>query len=101
MTPPLRYVALGDSYTIGTAVAAADRWPNELVRRVPRLSLAANLAVNGYATQDILRDELPRLAALAPEFVTLLIGVNDVVRGVPPEAYRRNISAILDDLLGR
>ena len=28
---PARYLALGDSYTIGESVAAAERWPNQLV----------------------------------------------------------------------
>ena len=29
----MRYVALGDSYTIGTSVGAAERWPEQLVPR--------------------------------------------------------------------
>ena len=40
-------------------------------------------------------------AACGPEFATLLIGVNDVVQHVPPQTYRVNLRAILDDLLGR
>jgi lysophospholipase L1-like esterase len=91
----LRYVALGDSYTIGTSVGEADRWPAQLVRRLAdptaepstsRLDLVANLAVNGFAASDVIEVELPRLDALRPDFVTLLIGVNDVVRGVVVEA---------------
>ena len=33
-----------------------------------------------------------------PEFVTVLIGVNDVVRGVPPARYEANLVTILDTL---
>ena len=80
----LRYVALGDSYTIGTSVAEADRWPNQLVARVPTLELVANLGVNGFTSRDLIEVELPQLDALRPEFITVLIGVNDVVQGVPP-----------------
>jgi lysophospholipase L1-like esterase len=36
---------------------------------------------------------------LQPEFASLLVGVNDVVQGVPPEAYRTNVARILDALL--
>ncbi|HXG27030.1 MAG TPA: SGNH/GDSL hydrolase family protein [Candidatus Binatia bacterium] len=97
----LRYVALGDSYTIGTSVAEAERWPNQLVRVVPELGLIANLAVNGFTSRDVIEAELPRLQALQPEFVTLLIGVNDVVQGVAPETYRANLRLILDDLVRR
>jgi acyl-CoA thioesterase-1 len=100
---PLRYVALGDSYTIGTSVDPAERWPDQLVAALagpPRaLELVANLAVNGYTSRDLIRDELPALAALAPAFATVLIGVNDVVQGVPARMYEANVAATLDSLL--
>jgi lysophospholipase L1-like esterase len=101
----LRYVALGDSYTIGTSVGIAERWPDQLVAALgpkpPTLELVANLAVNGYTSRDVLDLELPALAALEPEFVSVLIGVNDVVQGVPESTYRRNVDRILADLVGR
>ena len=97
----LRFVALGDSYTIGTSVGEADRWPNQLVARLPGMTLIEDLGVNGYTSADLIRDELPQLNTLRPEFVTLLIGVNDVVQGVPEETYRRNVERILDDLARR
>ncbi|MGH2408582.1 MAG: SGNH/GDSL hydrolase family protein [Candidatus Limnocylindrales bacterium] len=101
----LRYVALGDSYTIGTSVAEAERWPNQLVMRLgstpPSLQLVANLGVNGRTSGDVIRDQLPQLGGLRADFVSLLIGVNDVVQGVSAERYRTNVAAILDALLGR
>jgi lysophospholipase L1-like esterase len=108
LRPALRYVALGDSYTIGTSVAQAERWPDRLVARLasawegePALTLVDNLGVNGSTSDDVIRGELPRLWPLIPEFVSLLIGVNDVVQAVPVDAYRRNLEAILDALLAR
>ena len=111
---PLRYVALGDSYTIGTSVAAEERWPDQLVERLRTaagdggsppnrrsLELVANLAVNGYTARNVLERQLPELDALRPAFVSLLIGVNDVVQGVPAAIYEAHAAAILDDLLGR
>jgi acyl-CoA thioesterase-1 len=101
----VRYVALGDSYTIGTSVATEDSWPERLVAALgpaePTLELAANLGVNGYTSADLLRRELPELDRLRPEFVTVLIGVNDVVQGVRTATYARNVELILDTLLGR
>ena len=101
----LRYVALGDSYTIGTSVDPAERFPDRLVAALAtdgtHLDLIANLGVNGYTTADLIRDELPALDALAPDVVTLLIGVNDVVQGVPATTYERNAAMILDALLAR
>jgi lysophospholipase L1-like esterase len=104
--PGLRYVALGDSYTIGTAIPADGRWPDRLVAAVgalgptpPGLTLVANLGVNGYTSADLIRAELPALAALRPEFASVLIGVNDVVQRVPALTYERNVVEILDRLL--
>jgi lysophospholipase L1-like esterase len=98
----IRYVALGDSYTIGTSVAQEERWPDQLVAalqdRLP-LELVANLGVNGFSTNDLIRFELPQLAGLRPEFVTLLIGVNDIVRGVSLDRYRANVQQILAAIL--
>jgi acyl-CoA thioesterase I len=98
---PLRYVALGDSYTIGTSVAEGERWPDQLAERVDALELVANLAVNGSTSADLIADQLPRLDDLRPGFVTVLIGVNDVVQGVPLEQYGENLGRIFDTLLER
>jgi lysophospholipase L1-like esterase len=100
----LDWVALGDSYTIGTSVSEAERWPNQLVDRLAAgsgrdLSLRANLAVNGYTTGDVVATQLAALGDLHPGFVSLLVGVNDVVRGVPADRYERNVIVILDRLL--
>jgi acyl-CoA thioesterase-1 len=97
----VRYVALGDSYTIGTSVPADESWPSQLVARVPQLGLVANLGVDGYTSTDLITDELPQLERLNPELVSVLIGVNDVVRRVPDLAYAGNVAVILEELLSR
>jgi lysophospholipase L1-like esterase len=102
----LRYVAVGDSYTIGTGTRSSDeRWPDQLVRRLgpkrPTLELVANIGVNGFTSRDVIDVELPRLDALRPEFVSLLVGVNDIVQDVPEQTFRANAATILDELLGR
>lgn len=104
----LRFVALGDSYTIGTSVEIHERWPNQLVAALDRsptagmrLELVANLGVNGFTSRDLIEVELPRLDELAADFHSLLIGVNDVVQGVPLRTFRTNVATILDKLLGR
>ena len=99
MTGLFRYVALGDSYTIGTATLPPERWPDQLVARLPALELVANLGVNGFTSRDVIEAELPRLGALRPEFASILVGVNDVVQGVDEATYGANVVAILDELL--
>ena len=98
----LRYVALGDSYTIGTSVTLAQSWPSQLVARMNgQLVLVANLGVNGYSSADLIAAELPALDDLRPQFVTIQIGVNDVVRRVHQVDYQANVELILDELLMR
>jgi acyl-CoA thioesterase I len=97
----VRYVALGDSYTIGTSVSAGESWPSQLVGRQQDLELVANLAVNGCTSNELITDELAQLERLQPELVSLLIGVNDVVQGVPDLAYAGNVVVILEELLSR
>ena len=97
----MRYVALGDSYTIGTAVSEAERWPDQLAARLGDVELVANLGVNGYTSADLITDQLPRLDELRPELVSLLIGVNDVVQEVPDANYGAHVARILDDLTDR
>jgi acyl-CoA thioesterase-1 len=63
------------------------------------LELVANLGVNGYTSGDVIRDELPVLERLRPGFASVLIGVNDVVRGVAPAVYEANVATILDALM--
>jgi acyl-CoA thioesterase I len=103
---PLRYIALGDSHTIGTATRSpAERWPDQLVARLDSalriLELVANLGVNGFTSRDVIEVQLPEMPGLEPGFVTVLVGVNDVVQGVPEARYRENVSIILDELLRR
>ncbi len=101
----MRYVALGDSYTIGTSVPPRERFPDQLVASMAAhgqsLQLVANLGVNGYTSADVVAAELPVVDALEPGFVTLLIGVNDVVRAVSLATYEANVATILETLLAR
>jgi lysophospholipase L1-like esterase len=101
----LRYVALGDSYTIGTSVNEPERWPNQLVGALggadAPIELVANLGVNGFTTADVIAVELPRLDSLGPDFITLQIGVNDVVQGATEATYRDRLGQILSALRTR
>ena len=93
----MRYLALGDSYTIGTGASDdAHAWPSIIAGRLG--AELTNPAVNGYTTEDLIRDELPLFRTLKPELVTVLIGVNDLVQGRTPDAYRRSLRTIYDEV---
>ena len=97
----VRYVAVGDSYSIGTGVRPEEAWPRQLAARLADLEvdLVANLAVNGSTAADVATEQLADLESLEPELASLLVGVNDVVQGVPEEQYGARVSEILDGML--
>lgn len=98
----IRYLPLGDSYTIGQSVAEADRWPNQLTQKLAnegtKLQIIANPSVTGYTTQNLIDRELPLVPKLKPDFVTVLIGVNDYVQGVDTNTFQKNLDYILTSL---
>src|SRR5438876_301931 len=75
----MRYLALGDSYTIGTGASDdSHAWPSIIASRLG--ADLTNPAVNGYTTLDLIREELPYLGRVEHDFVSILIGVNDLVQ---------------------
>jgi lysophospholipase L1-like esterase len=98
--PAGRYVALGDSYTIGEGVLAVESWPALLAAHLRQagvpIEVVANPSVTGWTSAELIEHELPVLQASDATFVTVMIGVNDWVQGVPEEEFRRNLGDILD-----
>ena len=96
----LKYVALGDSYTCGTGAKPTEAWPVLLTKHLNEagvsIELSANPAHNGWTTQNVIDHELPIIEQVKPDFVTLLIGVNDWVQGVDSNTYHKNLGFILD-----
>ncbi|KLI98491.1 GDSL-type esterase/lipase family protein [Luteimonas sp. FCS-9] len=101
---PLRYLALGDSYTIGEGIAPESRWPVVLADAL-RAAGAAIDAPRIVATTGWTTDELDAgIDAAAPEgpfdLVSLLIGVNDQYRGRAVDDYVPRFEALLRRALG-
>jgi len=99
-TGGLKYVALGDSYTCGTGAKPNEAWPVLLTKHLNdsgiSIQLSANPAHNGWTTQNVIDQELPIVEQVKPDFVTLLIGVNDWVQGVDSTTFHKNLNFILD-----
>lgn len=99
---PIRYVALGDSYTIGTGAKKDEAWPSVMVKQLEdnkiAIELIANPSQNGWTTQDLIENELPVLDKSKANFVTLLIGVNDWVQGVDAKTFQKRFIAIVEHI---
>jgi len=94
-----RYLALGDSFTIGTGTTPDRSFPAVLVNRWWDRGLECDLrnpAVNGYTTDDLIREELALVASYRPDLVTVLIGANDIVAGSREDRYRAQLRRIHD-----
>ena len=100
----LRYLALGDSYTIGEGVPESGRWPVQLARALrndgipmsdPRL-----IAQTGWTTDEL--DAAIDTALVFPEYdlVSLLIGVNNQYRGRDVAEYRTQFTSLLERAIG-
>jgi lysophospholipase L1-like esterase len=116
---PLRYLALGDSYTIGESVPAAARWPNQLAEllRAEGVAVAdpeiiartgwttdeldaALDAIEGGASVSLTDAEAAPRPAPPYQLVSLLIGVNNQYRGRPIEEYRTQLRALIARAVG-
>jgi lysophospholipase L1-like esterase len=101
--PPIRLLALGDSYTIGESVDAASRWPVQLAALLEARGRAVDLRIiarTGWTTGELwqaIRQDPP---AGTYDLVTLLIGVNDEYRGGSPEQYRQDFRFLLGKAIG-
>jgi lysophospholipase L1-like esterase len=94
-----RFLALGDSYTIGEHVAARNRWPTQLAKLLEAEGIQTEVTIIARTGWTV--DELWEGIQAAPpegtyDLVTLLIGVNDQYRGYTAEWYREKFRFMLE-----
>jgi len=99
VTTARRFLALGDSYTIGEGVDPADRWPERaaamLRARGTSIGDPEVIARTGWTTDELAAG----IAAAAPrgpyDLVSLLIGVNNQYRGRDAAEYGVQFRSLL------
>lgn len=88
----IRVLLLGDSITMQWS--RSPRWASDLVPLG-----AESFGVDGDGTRQLLwRIANGELDGIAPQVVVVLIGINDVIDGDPPEAVRDGTVAILNEI---
>lgn len=99
----MKYLALGDSYTIGESVAPEERWPVQLAHQLRQRGKEVEgptiIATTGWRT-DNLQNGMT-IARLQPEYdlVSLLIGVNNQYQGRPLAQYQTEFEALLREAI--
>lgn len=95
----LKFLALGDSYTIGESVAEDERWPVQLAKVLRKKGIDCSdptiIATTGWRTDDL--KHAVEKAKLKPEytFVSLLIGVNNYYQGKSAQSYTPEFEDLL------
>jgi lysophospholipase L1-like esterase len=98
-TEKIKFLALGDSYTIGEAVAESDRWPVQLVNQLRKKGFKADdpkiIATTGWRTDDLKKAILEQNPSKDYNLVSLLIGVNNQYQGKSAESYAPEFQELL------
>ena len=99
-TVPTKFLALGDSYTIGESVEVKDRWPEQLATilraKGKKIDGPTIIGVTGWRTDQLKR--AIREAHLKNEYglVSLLIGVNNQYQKRSAESYAPEFEELLN-----
>jgi len=99
----MRFLALGDSYTIGDCVPEPEQWPAQLTARLREEGISISppefVAASGWTTNDLLAG----IKAIPPyrpyDLVSLLIGVNNQYQGRSHEEYRQEFIDLLQQAI--
>ena len=98
----LTYVALGDSAAQGLGATTPARGYvgllTDIAEEVTGLSVRVlNLSVTGAKAQNVLDTQIPQLAHLTPDLITLAVGGNDM-RKYEASAFEQTMGAIIRSL---
>jgi lysophospholipase L1-like esterase len=95
----IRYLALGDSYTIGESVEEAERWSNQLAGMLQADGVSAEVTIiakTGWTTSELWDGIQAREINPPYDLVSLLIGVNNQYRGNDLAEYREQFVLLLN-----
>ena len=99
----VKYVALGDSLSAGVGCDTIEEtfvysYAKELSEKFGNVS-AINMSYPGDTTDKVIANQVPRAIEQQPDYVTLLIGVNDMHNKKTLKQFEQNFTLILNELL--
>ena len=99
----IKYLALGDSYTIGASVLENERWPNLFMSSLEELgySIESNeiVATTGWTTTNLLSGINSSNLEKGYNLISILIGVNNFFQSKPVNLFKEELVEIIDSAL--
>ena len=99
----MRFLALGDSYTVGDCVAETESWPVQLVTRLQEQGILISspeiVATSGWTTIDLAVGIKAAQLQQPYDLVSLLIGVNNQYQGRSQEEYQQQFAHLLQQAI--
>ncbi len=97
---PMKFLALGDSYTIGESVLESERWPVQLAKALSERGQPTDapriIATTGWRTDQLKKAILDANLSNDWGMVSLLIGVNNQYQKRTAESYAPEFEELLD-----
>jgi lysophospholipase L1-like esterase len=98
--PRYKYLALGDSYTIGQSVAVEARFPEQTAQilKLQKINISKidYIATTGWTTVNLMSAINSQNPPANYDIVTLLIGVNDQYQHLDTGGYRTRFTQLLN-----
>ena len=102
-TDSINYLALGDSYTIGTSVDVVDSYPNQTFQLLKGAKYTMNsvqiIAKNGWTADDLKNGLASADKKSIYQVVSILIGVNNQYQGRPIKDFETAFVSILQSAI--
>lgn len=99
----IKFLALGDSYTIGESVATDKRWPVQLANRLNEDGFEVKepkiIATTGWTTAELLEGIEKDNPIENYDLVSLLIGVNNQYRGYEIDIYKTEFRILIEQAI--